>query len=251
MRAVTVMSSLLSVLTTVSVVQVLPAQEPSVDEVLSRYYEAAGGVEKLKSVMTRRMTGRMQVGPGIEAMFTLLAKRPEKMRMEFTVQGMTGVQAFDGDVGWTISPFMGQTEPEPMPADLVQTIREDADFDGPLLDYAAKGHSVELAGKEDVQGTETYKLKLTLKEGQVTYYYLDSEYYLPIKTEAQRTIQGMDINAETFMSDYKSIDGIMMPFSLQIAGQGPQVQSLSIEQVEFNVDIDDKVFTMPEKTKTP
>jgi outer membrane lipoprotein-sorting protein len=239
------------VLTTVLAPPALLAQEPSVDDVLSRYYEAAGGVERLKSVMTRKMTGRMQVGPGIEATFTMVAKRPAKMRMEFTVQGMTAVQAFDGEVGWMISPFMGQTEPEPMPADIVQTIREDADFDGPLVDYAAKGHSVEMGGKEDVQGTETYKLKLTLKDGQVTYYYLDSEYFLPIKTEARRTVQGMDINAETFMSDYKSVDGMMLPFSLQIMGQGPQAQTLSIENVEFNIDIDDKVFVMPEHTKTP
>ncbi len=249
MRAVMVASSL--VLAALWVVPALPAQELSVDEVLGRYYEAAGGVEKMKSIMTRKMTGRMQVGPGIEATFTMFGKRPSKMRMEFTVQGMTGVQAFDGEVGWTISPFMGQTDPEPMPADLVRTIREDADFDGPLIDYAAKGHAVELLGKEDVQGTDTYKLKLTLKDGQVTYYYLDSEYFLPIKTEARRTVQGMDINAETFMSDYKSVEGMMLPFSIEIAGQGPQVQSLSIESVEFNVDIDDQVFVMPEKVKTP
>lgn len=249
MRAVMVASSL--VLAGLWVVPALPAQDLSVDEVLARYYEAAGGVETMKSIMTRKMTGRMQVGPGIEAAFTMLAKRPAKMRMEFTVQGMTAVQAFDGEVGWMISPFMGQSEPEPMPADIVQTIREDADFDGPLIDYAAKGHTVEMLGKEDVQGTETYKLKLTLKDGQVTYYYLDSEYYLPIKTEARRTVQGMDINAETLMSDYKSVDGMMLPFSLQITGQGPQAQSLSIENVEFNVDIDDKVFVMPEKGKMP
>jgi len=249
MRAVMAASSL--VLAALYVVPALPAQELSVDDVLSRYYEAAGGVEKMKSITTRKMTGRMQVGPGMEATFTMLGKRPAKMRMEFTIQGMTAVQAFDGEVGWMISPFMGQTEPEPMPADVVQTIREDADFDGPLSDFAAKGHTIEMVGKEDVQGTETYKLKLTLKNGQVTYYYLDSESFLPIKTEARRTVQGMDINAETFMSDYKSVDGMMLPFSIQVTGQGPQGQTLSIENVEFNVDIDDKMFVMPEKTKMP
>ncbi|MDH3369141.1 MAG: outer membrane lipoprotein-sorting protein [Gemmatimonadota bacterium] len=249
MRAVMAASSL--VLAALYVVPALPAQELSVNDVLSRYYEAAGGVEKLTSVMTRKMTGRMQVGPGVEAAFTMFAKRPAKMRMEFTIQGMTAVQAFDGEVGWMISPFMGQTEPEPMPADVVQTIREDADFDGPLIDFAAKGHTIEMVGKEDVQGTEAYKLKLTLKNGQVTYYYLDSESFLPTRTEARRTVQGMDINAETFMSDYKSVDGMMLPFSIQVTGQGPQGQTLSIENVEFNVDIDDKMFVMPEKTKMP
>ena len=248
MRAVMVASSLM--LAALSGVPGLPAQELSVDDVLSRYYEAAGGAEKLKSVMTRRMTGRMQVAPGMEATFTMLGKRPAKMRMEFTIQGMTAVQAFDGERGWMISPFMGQTEPEPMPADVVQTIREDADFDGPLIDFAVKGHAVELLAKEDVRGTETYRLKLTLKDGQVTYYYLNSESFLPIKTQARRTVQGMDINADTFMSDYKSVDGMMLPFSIQVTGQGPQGQTLSIESVEFNVDIDDKVFEMPE-TKAP
>lgn len=221
------------------------AQELTRDEVLKRHYEAQGGLEKMKAVETVKMTGRMLMGPGMEAAFVRLAKRPNRFRMEFTVQGMTGVQAYDGETAWMHLPFIGRAEPEVMPGDLAKQIIEDADIDGPLVDYEEKGHQVELVGKEDVEGSPAYKLKVTLKSGEVTYYYLDAEYFLPIKTASKRTIQGTEFNVETSLGDYREVGGLMMPFSIRVKGQGPAEQAIIVDAVELNVPVDDAQFKMP------
>lgn len=220
------------------------AQDLSLDEIMANHYEALGGLERIKSVTSRKMEGRMTIQQGMEASFTLISKRPMKARMEFTLQGMTGVQAYDGETAWMVMPFMGQTEPEVMPPDMADPMKEEADFDGPLVDYADKGHQLALVGMDDVEGARVYKLELTHKNGEVTYYYIDAEYFLPIKTESDRTIQGNQIHVETLLSDYKEVDGMMIPHSIQIL-QGPGSQTLTIERIEHNVEIDDAQFAMP------
>lgn len=220
------------------------AQELTLDEVLKRHYEAQGGLEKMKAVETVKVTGRMLMG-GMEAPFVRLAKRPNRVRMEFTVQGMTGVQAYDGETAWMHMPFTGRTEPEIMPADLARQMAEDADIDGSLVDYKEKGHQVELVGKEEVEGSPAYKLKVTLKSGDVTYYYLDAEYFLAVKTAAKRTIQGSEFEAETSLGDYREVGGLMMPYSIRIKGQGPAEQAIIVDSIELNVPLDDAQFQMP------
>lgn len=221
------------------------AQELTLDEVLKRHYEAQGGLEKMKAVETMKMTGRMLMGPGMEATFVRLAKRPNRFRMEFTIQGMTGVQAYDGQTAWMHMPFTGRAEPEVVPADLAKQIIEEADIDGPLVDYKDKGHQIALEGKEDVEGTPAYKLKVTLKGGDVTYYYLDGEYFLPVKTTAKRTIQGAEQNIEVSFGDYKEVGGLMIPHSIRVRGQGPAEQAIIVDSVELNVPLDEAQFKMP------
>lgn len=222
------------------------AQEFDRDELLKRHYEALGGLEKIKAVETIKMTGRMLMGPGMEARFVRLAKRPNRYRMEFTVQGMTGVQAYDGETAWMYMPFTGRTEPEVMPEDLAKQVIEEADMDGPLVDYQEKGHQVELLGKEDVEGSPAYKLKVTLRSGEVSYYYLDAEYFLLIKTAAKRAVQGTEVEVETSLGDYREVDGLMVPFSIRVKGQGPAEQTIILDTVELNVPVDEAQFKMPQ-----
>ncbi len=221
------------------------SQELTRDEVLKRHYEAQGGLEKVKAVETIKITGRMLMGPGMEAQFVRLAKRPNRYRMEFTVQGVTGVQAYDGETAWMHMPFTGRTEPEVMPEDLAKQVIEEADIDGPLVDYEQKGHQVELLGKEEVEGSPAYKLKVTLKDGGVTYYYLDAEYFLAVKTVAKRMVQGTEVDFEISLGDYREVDGLMVPFSIRMKGQGPAEQAVIVDAVEFNVPVDEAQFKMP------
>ena len=227
----------------------LPAQ--SVDEILGKHFQALGGLEKLKAARSFRMTGRMVLGQGMEATFLRVQKRPNLVRMEFTIQGITGVQAYDGQTAWMHMPFMGQSAPEVMPEDLAKAAIEEAEFDGPLMDYAARGSTVELMGKEPVEGTETFKVKLTRKTGEVTYYYLDSEYYLPLKSDTKRTIQGRELPMSTTYGDYKDVGGLIIPHSLQISGQGPGIQTLLLDKVEVDVPLDDAQFKMPAPPAPP
>ncbi len=226
---------------------IAPLAAQTVDEVVAKYYEAAGGLANFKAVNAMRITGRISLAPSMEAPFIRITKRPKMVRLDFTLQGMTATQAFDGQTAWMFLPFAGQSAPEVMPADLAQGMEEEADFDGPLVDYKARSIQVELLGKEQVEGTSAFKLKVTLKSGDVTYYYMDAEYYLPIRTESKRTIQGREFNIVTTLGDYKPEGGLVMPHSIQLSGQGPTGQAFVIEKVELNPALKDEDFKMPPK----
>ena len=220
----------------------------TLDEVLAKNYEAKGGLEKLQAVQSARITGTMSLGGGIEAPFVYYWQRPDKMRNEFTVQGMTGVQAFDGEAGWMLMPFMGKTEAEKVPDELTKNMADEADFEGPLVDWQAKGHQVELLGKESVEGTEAYKIKVTRKSGNVSTIYLDGEYFLEIKEEGKREVNGQEIVYESSSGDYKEVGGLMLPHSVTTQAKGaPNSQAMTFEKIELDVEIDPSIFTMPEK----
>jgi len=221
------------------------------DELIEKNIKAKGGADKLKSLQSVKLTGKMKMGP-IEAPFTVVKKRPENFRLEFTVQGMTGIQAYDGSTGWMVMPFMGKKDPEQMSADMLKEFKEEADFDGPMVDYKAKGNKVEYLGKEDVQGTPAYKLKVTTKDGNESTVYLDAESYLEIKTESKRKIQGQEIESETTLGDYKDVGGgLLFPMSIESRAKGKEgSQSITIEKVELNpTTVDAAIFHMPEVKK--
>ena len=229
---------------------VVPAAAQTVDEIIAKNIEARGGLEKMKAVQSIRLTGKMMMGPGMEAPMTLEIKRPKNLRMEFTFQGMTGVQAYDGKSGWSISPFQGKKDPEPMSSDDTKEAEEEADIDGPLVDYKTKGHTVELVGKEKIEGSDAYKLKVTLKGGTVRYQYIDADSFLEIKTESKRTVRGSEMEFESTIGDYKEVGGLMIPHSIQSSAKGrPEKQNIVVEKVELNPKLDDARFKMPEAPK--
>jgi outer membrane lipoprotein-sorting protein len=218
----------------------------TVDEIIAKNVQARGGAEKLKSVKSIKSTATMSMGPGMEAPGILIQKRPTLARLEFTVQGLTAVQAYDGKNGWQIMPFMGKKDPELMSADEAKEIEENADLDGPLVDYKSKGHQVELQGKEKIEGTDAYKLKVTLKNGDVQTIYIDADSFLDIKEVTQRTVRGTEQEIESAIGDYKAVNGIMFPFAVESGIKGTdQKQKLTITKVELNVPTDDSIFKMP------
>jgi len=224
----------------------------TVDELINKNIQAHGGADKLKALKSIKMTGKMTMGGGMEAPFVFEKKRPDKIRIEFIVQGTTGIQAYDGATAWALMPFMGSKDPQKMTEDDTKDMIEQADFDGPLMDYKAKGNSVEYAGKEDVEGTEAHKLKLTLKNGNVRYLFLDPETGLEMKATAMIKREGVDTSVDSFFGDYKEVNGMIFPFSIEqkIKGQpGPQ---FSVENVEIDPDLQDSLFGMPEASaQTP
>jgi len=224
-----------------------PGVAQTMDEIVERSLKARGGVDKLRAVKTLRITGRMAMG-GLEAPVTLEFKRPNQMRMEFTVQGMTGVQAYDGKTGWNFIPFAGMQKPQPMSPEELKLAEEQADMDGPLLDYKAKGNTVELVGKEAVEGTQAHKLKVTLKNGTIRYLYVDAEHFLEIKMEGKQTIRGTETEVEASMGDFKEVEGLMLAHAVQSGAKGsPQRQTITVQKIEINPPLDDARFKMPEK----
>ncbi len=224
------------------------AAELTRDEVLAKHYEAIGGLDNWKKVGSIKFDAKMTMGPGVEAPATMTLKRPNKIRMEFTFQGMTGVQAFDGTNAWMVMPFMGKTDPEAMTDEQSKNIKEQADLDGPLVDWEADGNKVELVGKEEVEGTETYKLQVTLKNGDVRYHFLDSEVFLQIRQSGKTTIQGQEVEIETTVGDYKEVGGLVIPHSFETSAKGqPQGQTITVTAVEIDPEVADELFVMPEK----
>jgi len=231
---------------------VLPvvAEDLTLDQVLAKHYDALGGLDAIKGMESATFEGKMAMGPGADAPFKMYFKRPMKVRLEFTMQGMTGIQAYDGETAWMIMPFMGKSDPEVMADDQAKNMQEQADVDGPLVDWQEKGHKVELIGLEDVEGTEAYKIKVDLANGDVRYHYLDSEYFITIKQEGKTMMQGNEVEFETVLSDYKEVDGLMFPHSIDSKPKGaPAGQVITIDQIEVNVEVADDLFTMPAPTE--
>jgi len=216
------------------------------DEIIAKNIQARGGLDKLKSVQTIKATATMAMGPGMEAPGMLIQKRGNLARLEFTVQGLTAVQAYDGKNAWQIMPFTGKKDPELMPADEAKEIEETADVDGPLVDYKSKGHQVELLGKEKVEGTDAYKLKVSLKNGDVLTVYIDADSFLTIKEETKRTVRGTEQVVEQSIGDYKDVNGLIIPFAMESGVKGSQErEKLTITKIELNVPADDSIFKMP------
>ena len=223
-----------------------PVSAQTVDDIIAKNMEARGGHDKIKAIKSARVTGHMTMGPGGEAPFVWTWKRPTMFRIEFTMQGMTGVQAYDGKTGWLVMPFMGKTEPEAMSEEDLKQVDDQADFEGPLVDYKEKGHTIELVGKETVEGTEAWKLKVTRKSGDVSFIWLDSEAYLEIKEEGKRKARGQEMEFESTSSDYKEVGGILIPHSIASKPKGaPEGQVMTFDKIELNVDIPDGDFKMP------
>jgi outer membrane lipoprotein-sorting protein len=216
------------------------------DEIIAKNIQARGGLDKLKSVQTIKATATMAMGPGMEAPGLLIQKRGNLARLEFTVQGLTAVQAYDGKNAWQIMPFTGKKDPELMSADEAKEVEEMADVDGPLVDYKSKGHQVELLGKEKVEGTDAYKLKVSLKNGDVLTVYIDADSFLTIKEETKRTVRGTEQVVESAIGDYKEVDGLVIPFAIESGVKGSQErEKLTITKIELNVPADDSIFKMP------
>jgi len=220
------------------------ASAQTVDEIIARNIQAHGGMEKLKSVATARQTAKL-VG-AFRAEIVREGKRPDKVRDEFIIQGMASTSAYDGKVGWRVNPFGGRRDAEMLSEDDTKGLVEEADIDGPLVDYQQKGNKAELMGHDSVEGTDCYKVKLTWKNGDVWIYYLDADSYLELKLETQTTIRGAIQEGEQYFGDYDKVDGLYFPFALEYGQKGdPDRQKITVEKVELNVPLDDSLFSMP------
>src|SRR5204863_5708853 len=226
------------------------AQEKSqltADELVGKNIEAKGGASALRDLATLRLTGKLLVQEGqIQLSFLQMKKRPDDVRTEGSLQGMTQIEAYDGQDGWRVSPFFGRRDPERMSADDVKALVEDAEIDGPLVDWQAKGNTVEYLGTEDVDGTPAHKLKVTRKNGDVSFVYLDPDHFLEIRVLTQRTRHGAYEEVETDLGDYEKGGGVFVPTSIEVGGKGaPDKQRIIIDKVEANVPVDDTIFHFP------
>jgi hypothetical protein len=222
------------------------ASAQTADEIVDKFVKTVGGMEKIQAVKSLRRTGRFNGGGGFEAVVIEENKRPNLVRQELVIQGMTGVTAYDGHEGWKIEPWNGKKDAEPLGEEELKGILEDSDLDGPLVNYRAKGNKVEYVGMDEVEGTDAYKLKVTLANGDVRYFYMDTDYYVPIKIDVKRMIRGAEREYETILGDYKEVGGWYLPFSVESGPKGSQFRSkVTYDKIEPNITIDDARFRAP------
>jgi outer membrane lipoprotein-sorting protein len=230
------------------------------DDLVAKNLKAKGGVDKLKAVQGMRVTGRLTV-PGassgaMEVPMTILKKRPNRLRQESSFQGQSVILAYDGATAWVLNPMMGAAQPQQIQGDRLEMVKMQADFDGPLVDYKAKGTIIELVGTEMQDGKKVHKLKLTSKSGPAVYFYLDdatgleSKAVMEVPTEPNAPPGTPPGTLEVLFSNYQSVEGLVLPFSIQQKAGG-QVLQVTIDKVELSPPVDDTVFSMPAPVAPP
>ena len=220
------------------------------DELIAKNIQARGGLEKMKAIKTIRMTGKFEGGGGFTAAVGQENERPNLIRQTFTLQGMTQVQAYDGTTGWQIQPFGGKKDAELMGEDELRELLLDADIDGPLADYKEKGSTVEYLGHDVVDGDDALRLKVTLKNDDIIYDYLDPDTFIEIRKEIQQFIRGSVRDHVVGLGSYKPVAGVMFPFSISSGSKNnPDAQTSTVQKLEVNVTIDAADFALPASLK--
>ena len=217
----------------------------TVEQIVAKYVDAVGGKEKISGIKSMRIEGTMSI-MGNEAPTVTIIVNGKGYRNEVEFNGQKIVQAVNEKGGWMIHPMMGGTDAQAMPEEQFKSSRDEIYVGGPLVDYATKGNKIELQGKEKVGAVEAYKLKVTSKDNATSTYYVDPTTYYLIKVVRTMNMGGQEATLETSYSNFKKTDyGYVLPHSVETTL--PQGFSLTanINKVEFNKDVDPKIFDMP------
>ena len=225
----------------------------TVDDIVSKYVEARGGLAKIKAVKTERVSGTITFGADIGGPFRYERKRPLMMHMEISINGQVLMRTYDGkSSGWTYNPFTGDLTVQPMSKEELRNVVDEADFDGPFIDYKAKGNKLELIDKEEVVGKTAYKVKLISNSGDFSYFYFDAATYLILKWEGERKLGDKSVPWETFFHDYREQDGLKYPFLIESDAPGTeQTQKITADKIEVNIPIEDSRFGKPAPPAPP
>jgi hypothetical protein len=254
-------------------------------EIVNRNVTARGGLQAWRAVQTISFHGRMGAGgnqratlqspvPGKQAQslptdarpateaqlpFEMEMARPLRVRFELTFKGQTAVQVYDGEKGWKLRPYLNRLEVEPYTVEELKKSSMQAALDGPLVDYAAKGTKVDLESTEPVEDRTSYKLKLTLKNGDVMHVWVDTKTFLETKVEGQpRRLDGVEHPVEIYYRDYRSVSGLQIPFELEtrvipVTPAGSKVkqapiptETILMDKVSINPKLDAAIFVKPD-----
>lgn len=260
-------------------------------QIVDKNVAARGGLNAWHAVQTLEESGKMGAGgdnrqpqaapipasrPGAQAMsmpqsprlakeaelpFKLDLERGRKTRLEIEFAGKTAIQVYDGSNGWKVRPYLNRTEVENFTQDELHKSALESELDGPLVDYAAKGTTVALEGTEKVDDRDTYRLKLTMKDGHSIHVWIDAKTFLEAKIEGTpRRLDGVEHPVEIYMKDYRAVDGLQIPFLLETkvlpvhtqgkvrgiaANSNFPVEKIVIDKVQVNPKLDAALFTKP------
>lgn len=251
-------------------------------QIVDKNIAARGGVQAWRSLQTMTWKGKMDVGTGdstarsravsmgsmrqgrsispamaagkaaeekqVQLPFTSDWKRGHKSRVEIEFNGKTSVQVYDGTNGWMLRPYLNRNDYEPFNADQLKAQSQEADLDGYLVDYTAKGNRIELEGVEKVEGKDAYKLKVTQKSGDVRNVWIDAQSFLDVRVSgAQRRMDGKMRNVYIYQRDFRAENGLMIPHTLETIVDGYRdSHKVVIESVAVNPKLADSLFAKPQ-----
>lgn len=220
------------------------------DEIIKKHIDAIGGREKLKSISSVKTEMKMKAQM-FEFPVMALVTKDGSTKTETTIQGMKMEQAYDASAktGWFVNPMMGDKSAQKMNEEQLQDMTDENKIESPLLDYKEKGHSVEYLGKDDVDGEEVFLLMLTKKNGNVIYYYIDSQNYMIWKEKSKVKLKEKEYEGETYFYNYNVVDGITTAFTTEVYSDGKVAMQTNVEKIEYNQTVEPSTFKMPEKKK--
>lgn len=247
------------------------APQMSAAAIVDKNVAARGGLAAWRSVQTMEMKGTMQAGGNqrstipvpheargadvvparlkeqAQLPFVMDLKRGRMMRVEIEFKGQTAVQVYNGTQGWKLRPFLNRHQVEDFTPDELKAASMQSDLDGLLIDYAAKGATVELEGTDKVDGRNSYKLKVTDKNGNARHVWVDAETFLETKIEGTpRRLDGKYHPVAVYLREYRSVSGLMMPYLLETAVEGVRdTEKIMIENITSNPRLDESRFSMP------
>ena len=228
-------------LTALMLFALISTQAQSLDKVLDSYYKA-NGLDKMADVKTFNVKAKVSV-MGMELPMEIKVKKPNKFRVDMEMMGQKTTSAFDGENGWMINPMMGAGVQD-LEGDQLKQAMGQADMEGALFNYEAKGSNIEMLGKVDIDGAEAYKLKLTDKDGVVQTYYINAGDYMVSKVESRVEAMGQSMDIVTKMVEYKDVNGIKMAHKIDIEMPMGK-QSVVMEEIKLDEPIDDAIFEKP------
>ncbi len=231
----------ISIIVAFVAISVSSAQD--LDKILDKHFETIGQ-KKLLKVKTLQATGKAGM-MGMDSPFKMISKRPNKIRVTVEFQGAQIIQAYDGETAWMINPMMGSADPIDVTGPEADGLIESGDLDGQLWNYKEKGHQLELEGTEEVDGSEAYVLKLTKKNGNIDYYYMETESYLILKLKSKTMMNGSETEAEGLFSNYQDVNGYIMAFTIEQKYGGQTAMTIMMDEVKTNVEVDDSIFSKP------
>ena len=220
------------------------------DDIINKHFDATGGREKWSRVSAIKFSGNLVLGPGMLAPVTqMLVLKPFKGALtEFSWQGMTSKRAMRADSGWSYNPFSGKRDADPLSPNDIRSEKLASDPQGLLLNYKERGYTVEYLGTDDMDGTDVFKIRLTTKEGDMVYYYIDAQTYYILKEIRRVKLKDKEEKQYITFSDFKKTDfGIVVPFSLQQVDENGSEQGgpINFTKVEVNGVLDPASFDKP------
>ena len=231
------------------------AQAQTAEDLVARNLAARGGAAALSAINTYVTKGELRVPGDFRLAFQETRERLDPatdnsaVRIDASLQGLTLIQAYDGQTGWRVNPFEGRKDAERMGTDEARALADEARIDGNLLSATARGAKVDYLGREDIDGTNTYVLRVTQPDGTVFTDYLDPDVYLEIRILERRTVRGAEQETEYDLGDYEKVNGVYFPFSI---ASGPRnsadtdKQVITIASGEANVPVSPALFAMPQ-----